>query len=97
MAITVANGNAIEFTHPFHCSAPYAPAGKQRNEMDETSVANTDSDTAQVGRRPPPVTNSFSASTSVSPGGTRCCASAPLPLRFFFQKKLHPKMTVPIK
>ena len=52
--------------------------------MDETSVANTESDTAQVGRRPPPVTNSFSASFAPPP-------------RFFFQKKLQPKITVPIR
>ena len=65
--------------------------------MDETSVAKTDSDTAHVGSRPPPVTNSFSASTSVSPGGTRCGASAPLPFRLLFQKKLQPKITVPIR
>ena len=43
--------------------------------MDETSVANTESDTAQVGSRPPPVTNSFWASSAdaqerVPPGGT---------------------------
>ena len=57
-----------------------AKAEEQRNEIEETSVAKTERDTAHVGRRPPPVTNSVSAS--------------PFP---FFQKKLHPKRTVPTR
>ena len=63
--------------------------------MDDTSVANMESDTAHVGRRPPPVTNSFSASSADAQ--ERVPPDAATDVRLFFQKKLQPKITVPIR